>query len=285
MSEKIEEKGNPVAAGMESGDIMQAIQDMISDLLTNAVDKMQKSETSEKLGGIPLDVKEKDASTAQMDISEIKSFISFMQKFIDNINVMVRYLETGVSEPGETDDKFIEDYMATADTILEIAAFSTKDNLTGFSNRYGFDNRLILEWNRASRDKSTLGLMIFGVDGFVGHEDRAKCDELLKTIAQTLNSSIKRSTDFFARWSDDEFAILLPITDEKGTSTVAERILKEISDLNIPGVPEKDGKASVSIGVYVHAPEFGHQPVEFMNEAYNGFVEAKEKGGNSIVYK
>jgi two-component system chemotaxis family response regulator WspR len=282
MSENINVTEKPAEAG--AGDIMQAIQGMIGDLLKNAVDKMQKSETGEKLGGIPDDTKEKDAAAAQMDISEIKSFIGFMQKFIDNINVMVRYLETGVAEPGEADDKFIEDYMATADTILEIAAFSTKDNLTGFSNRYGFDNRLILEWNRACRDKSTLGILIFGVDGFVGQGDRVKCEKMIKKIAQTLDKSIKRSTDFFARWSDDEFAILLPITDAGGTSTVAERVLAEISGLNIPGVPEKDGKASVSMGVCVLAPELGNQPVDFINKAYNSFVEAKKAGGNVIIY-
>ena len=271
-------------AEMESEDIMQAIQNMIGDLLKNAVDKMQTSEAGEKLGGVPADLSEKNTSAAQMDISEIKSFVRFMQKFIDNINVMIRHLETGDVKPGETDEKFIEDYMATADTILEIAAFSTKDNLTGFSNRYGFDNRLILEWNRACRDKSTLGIMIFGVDGFAGHGDRKKCDEMIKSIAQTLNKSIKRSTDFFARWSDDEFAILLPLTDVNGTSIVAERILSAISDLNIPGVPEKGGNASISIGVYVHAPEFGDQPVDFIGKAHNSLMEAKKTGGNSIAY-
>ena len=284
MSENIGVTVNSAAADVGKGDIMQAIQDMIGDLLKNAVDKMQTSETNEKLGGVPTDVSEKNASAAQMDISEIKSFVGFMQKFIDNITALIKYLETGVSEPGETDDKFIEDYMATADTILEIAAFSTKDSLTGFSNRYGFDNRLVLEWNRACRDKSTLGIMIFGVEGFIGSDDRVKNDNMLKTIAQTLNKSIKRSTDFIARWSDNEFAILLPITDENGTSTVAERVLAEISALNIPGVNEKDGKASVSMGVNIYAPQFGNQPVDFINKVYNGFLEAKEAGGNSIVY-
>ncbi|MCL2663303.1 MAG: GGDEF domain-containing protein [Oscillospiraceae bacterium] len=271
-------------AEMESEDIMQAIQNMIGDLLKNAVDKMQTSEAGEKLGGVPADLSEKNTSAAQMDISEIKSFVRFMQKFIDNINVMIRHLETGDVKPGETDEKFIEDYMATADTILEIAAFSTKDNLTGFSNRYGFDNRIVLEWNRACRDKSTLGIMVFGVDGFSGQEDKAKHDEMINDVAQMLNKSIKRSTDFISRWSDDEFAILLPITDVKGSSTVAERILAEITALNIPGTPEKGGKATVSMGVNVYAPEFGDQPVEFIDKAYSCYVKSKESSKSTIVY-
>jgi diguanylate cyclase (GGDEF)-like protein len=283
MSEKIDTADNSAASGMESGDIMQAIQDMIGDLLKNAVDKVQKTEIAEQLGGVTMDVSVKNVAAAQMDISEIKNFVSFMQKFIDNINIMIRHLETGDKTSGDADDKFIEDYMATADTILEIAAFSTKDNLTGFSNRYGFDNRLVLEWNRACRDKSTIGIMIFGVSNFIGHEDKTKRDEMLKHIAQALNKSIKRSTDFFARWSDDEFAILLPLTNAGGTSTVADRILSEITGLNIPGIPEKGGLASVSIGFYVHAPIFGDQPVDFINKAYNCYTEAKELGGNLII--
>jgi len=284
MSDKNNAAMVQAAHDAESGDIMQAIQGMIGDLLKNAVDKMQTTETNEQLGGVPDDAKDKNVTSTQMNLSEIKSFVRFMQKFIDNINVMIRHLETGDVKPGETDDKFIEDYMATADTILEIAAFSTKDNLTGFSNRYGFDSRIVLEWNRACRDKSTLGIMVFGADGFTGKNDKAKHDEMMKDIAAMLNKSIKRSTDFISRWSEDEFAILLPMTDVKGSSTVAERILAEIAGLNLPGTPEKGGKATVSMGVNVYAPEFGDQPVEFIDKAYNCFMQAKESGKNSIVY-
>jgi len=280
----MDENTNVTEQTAESGDIMQHIQDMIGDLLTNAVDKMHKTEIGDKLGETPADESEKTDSSA-MGIAEIKNFVDVMQKFIDNVNVMVLQLETGSSKPGDTDDKFLEGYMATADNILEIAAFSAKDKVTGLSNRYGFDNRLILEWNRAARDKSTLGLVIFGIDDYSDFEDKKKHNDLLKAVSETLEQSIKRSTDFIARWSDDDgFAALLPITDAAGVAIVAERIRTEIGNINIPGVLKDGAKIMVSIGVNVHQPEPYEQPADFINTTHDAYIKAKEAGGNKIVF-
>jgi len=283
MSEKDNLSNQPVAHATESGDIMNHIQDMIGDLLKNAVDKMHKEEHSKGLGGTHKGDAKVDA-TPHMGISDIKNFVAVMQKFIDNVNIMIIHLETGSKEHGSTDDLFLDGYMATADNVLEIAAFSMKDTLTGLSNRHGFENRLILEWNRATRDKSALGLAFFGMDCVDGCKDSKRHDEMLKAIAKTLEGSIKRSTDFIARWSDEEFAVLLPITDEGGASIVAERIRNEMESMSIPELAELGCKSTVSIGVCDHAPEHTELPIDFINKAHDAYTKAKETGGNSIVF-
>jgi len=268
----------PEQNAAEPGNIMQDIQNMIGDLLKNSVDKLQKAEISKELGEAPADVSE---VPAHMGIDEVKNFVAVMQKFIDNVNVVIMQLETGSPGAGDTDDKFLEGYMATADNVLEIAAFSMKDPLTGLSNRYGFDNRLILEWNRAIRDKTAIGLVIFSVDSIKMCEDIEKCDKLLKVITDTLESSIKRTTDFIARWSDDEIVALLPITGIEGATIVAERIYNELGGKTLPGTDEK---ASVSIGVGVYKPEPGERPADFINNTYNALTKAQETEGSKIVY-
>ena len=268
----------------DQGDIMHHIQGMIGNLLKNAVEKMHKEEHTKKLGGTHKGTSDSGDASPQMGIVEIKNFVAVMQKFIDNVNIMVAQLETGTTEHGDTDDAFLDGYMATADNVLEIAAFSMKDSLTGLSNRNGFENRLILEWNRATRDKSALGLVIFGMDCVDGCKDSKKHDEMLKAVAQTLENSIKRSTDFIARWSDEEFAALLPITDEGGASIVAERIRMEMENMSIPGIVEMGCKSTVSIGVCDHAPDHTEKPVDFINKAHDAYTKAKGTGGNSIVF-
>jgi len=284
MSENTNATQQATTPEAESGDIMQHIQDMIGGLLQNAVGKKHKTDTQEQMGDSGLGTGGENELPAEMNLEEIKTFIDVMQKFIDNVSVMVLQLETGSSEHGVTDDKFLDGYMATADNILEMAAFSMKDSLTGLSNKYGFDNRLILEWNRATRDKSALGLVIFGVDGIEKFEDEKTHDDLMKAVSETLEKSIKRTTDFIARWSDDEFAALLPITEEVGVSIVAERIRVEIGNMSFPNVEKKDGKTPVSIGVCAHTPEPAEKPVDFINKAYDAYKEAKETEGSSIVF-
>ena len=268
----------------ESGNIMQQIQDMIGDLLKNAVDKMQQTEISQQLGNKPANAGVIDDVPAQMGIAEVKGFVDVMQKFIDNVNIMIMQIETGNVESGDTDEKFLEGYMATADNVLEIAAFSMKDSLTGLSNRYGFDNRLILEWNRATRDKSYLSLVIFGLDCYEKCDDTKKRDEMLKAVSDTLITSIKRNTDFIARWSDNDFAALLPITGAEGASIVAERIKYELGNTKIPGIIENNTIHKVSIGVSVHTPMPAELPVDFMNKAYDAYMKAKEAEESSVIF-
>jgi len=281
-STNISEQATTSAA--ETGNTMQHIQDMIGDLLKNAVEKMHKTDIGEKLGDTPSDVGEKSDLSADLDISDIKNFIGVMQKFIDNVRVMVLHLETGSSEIGGTEDNFLESYMETADNVLEIAAFSMKDSVTGLSNKYGFENRLILEWNRATRDKTDLSLVIFGLNGLEAGKDSKMRDDALKAVSEILESSIKRTTDFIARWSDDEFAALLPITGTGGATIVAERILAEIGKMDIAGSAENSKKPSVSIGVCVHTPEPNEQPIGFINKAHDAYDKAKESSGSMIVF-
>jgi len=165
-----------------------------------------------------------------------------------------------------------------------MAAFSMKDSLTGLSNRYGFDNRLILEWNRATRDKTTLSLLLFSVDSFTDADDSKKRDELLIAVSRKLEETIKRTTDFIARWSNEEFAVLLPITEEVGASIVVERIRVEIGKMDIPGITETDKKIPLSIGVYAHTPEPTEKPVDFIHRAHSAWLKAKEIEGDAIIF-
>lgn len=248
--------------------IMQDIQDMIGNLLANAMGKMQTDDSAKQLGG--------EAGTAelpQMNIDEIKNFVQVMQKFIDNVNVMINRLETGDPQFGETEDAFLEGYMTTADNVLEIAAFSMKDKLTGLSNRYGFDNRLLLEWNRAARDKSYLSLVVFNVSD-LEEQTGAERDDMRVKIAKTLEGAIKRSTDFIARWADDEFSILLPITNKDGAAIVTDRIRGVFNAIS----------TNVCIGVNVALPKPGEPPAAFIEQAHNAYLAAKKAGANSIIF-
>ena len=58
---------------------VQDIQGMIAELLTNAVDKMQKTEYTG----------DDSELTPEMSLTEVKSFVSAMQKFIDRLREVI----------------------------------------------------------------------------------------------------------------------------------------------------------------------------------------------------
>ena len=279
MSETIGVNKQEVKTPASQDDAMvDEVNDVIADLLKNVIDGMQKSEMDKQLGTNAQDSSasgEKVALDADMDISVLRQVTDALQKFLDNANLMLAQLEGVDNGYNPKDDSFIDGYIATADSILGVAAFSTKDSLTGLSNKYGFDNRLVLEWNRAVRETSPLSLLIFSVDGL------DKNDEALKAISTSLLLTVKRSTDFLARWSDSEFAALLPITGNDGAKIVAERILSEIDsiDSSTINLPER----SISIGVSVQTPKHHESAADFVTKTQNALKKARETVGNTII--
>ena len=277
MAEKMNPANNDSPAGQDN--IMQGIEGMIGNLLSNTINKMQKNEISNQLGGLEQEGGEEEASLyPEMDMKDIKNLVNVMQKFIDNVNHMINQLEDGSPSAISGDEEFLDGYMTTADNVLEIAAFSMKDRLTGLSNRYSLDNRLILEWNRATRDKSPLGLLIFTVGGY----DEKLHDEVFVKLAKTMENTIKRSTDFLARWSDNEFSTLLPITDIDGAKIVAERINAEIEKMAVEG-EYSDLKSY--IGVCVLTPMQGEQPADLINRTHKAFLKAKETEQSIVIHE
>ena len=271
----------------QQDDFMQGIQDMIKNLLMDEIDNLQTAEIDKQLGIETPDGEGTGTAPHPMNITEIKKIVHTVQKFLDNVNVMVSQLEVGKIEYKQNDDKFLDDYLSTADDILEIAAFSTKDPLTGLSNRHGFENRLILEWNRAIREQLPLSLLVFGVDKLDHIEETYGSREkttVLQILSRTLESAIKRSTDFVARWNDIEFAALLPITNAESAMIVAERIQNDIEKVDIPCmVTENGGKIMTYIGVCVQVPERHGKITDYINKTQNALNKAKEAGENRII--
>jgi diguanylate cyclase (GGDEF)-like protein len=268
---------------------MQDIENMITGLLKNAINEMQVAEMNKRQSNMAQDASNDgntDALSSHVDITDLKKTLSTVQKFLDNVSAMISRLEGDGTEQSNDDEIFLSDYMAAADNIIEITAFSTKDSFTGLSNRYGFDSRLVLEWNRAAREKSSLCLLLFGVDGFNFHEEaygREQREDVLLKLSRTLEHSINRATDFVARWSDVEFAVLLPMTDANGAMIVAERIRTMIEELNIPFISEKGGKLTAYIGMSIQTPQLNESPSDHINKAHNALNKAREASQNKII--
>jgi diguanylate cyclase (GGDEF)-like protein len=279
-------KPAPENPALQDDIIVGEVNDVIADLLKNVIKEMQNSEINKQLGDesqASSSSGDKIALQSEMDIAVIRQVTSALQKFLDNANLMMAKLEGVDNDYDHKADSFMDNYIATADSILEVAAFSTKDSLTGLSNKYGFDNRLVLEWNRATREQTPLCLLLFDIQDLSAKDSDSK-NKALVAIARTIEKTIKRSTDFVARWNDDEFAALLPITGNDGAKIVAERILTEIGNIDFPTDIETTKKISVCIGVSVQVPTQSEHATDFVTKTQTALNKAKESGHNTIVF-
>jgi diguanylate cyclase (GGDEF)-like protein len=105
------------------------------------------------------------------------------------------------------------------------------DGLTGVYNRRHFDERLAVEWSRASRGGTALGLVLLDVDQFKRYNDRyghQAGDDCLRQVAALLRAGLKRPGDLVARYGGEEFVCLLPDTDLAGALQVAESLRQAV---------------------------------------------------------
>lgn len=109
------------------------------------------------------------------------------------------------------------------------------DPLTNLCNRRKFTEEFEKSLQTAIRYKHNSTLLLLDLDRFKDINDTSghrAGDEALKLVAKTLQR-VTRFTDFVARLSGDEFAVIMPESDEAGAITVSEKILAELSAIHL----------------------------------------------------
>jgi len=175
--------------------------------------------------------------------------------------------------------------LAAANRRLELLV--TIDALTGLASRRRFSEFLDQEWQRATRDHTSVALLMLDVDFFKRFNDtrgHQAGDECLRRVAAVLAGRVKRSSDLAARYGGEEFAVVLSGAEVEGALSVAHWIRAEIEAQQIPhgGSPVSEF-VTVSIGVAVMAPP-GPGSAELLIAAADAALSsAKELGRNAVV--
>jgi len=162
------------------------------------------------------------------------------------------------------------------------------DPLTDIPNRRDFDNRIIEEWQRSAREKYPLSICIIDIDFFKNLNDthgHQFGDEILKEVALIIKSSIRRATDYVARWGGEEFAVLLPHTDAINARQMAEFIRRNVEDADFPEPPDNTRiSLTISIGVATAIPTDENSVEEFFERADRALYVAKDTGRNQVCF-
>ncbi|WP_268798058.1 sensor domain-containing diguanylate cyclase [Pseudomonas huanghezhanensis] len=170
-------------------------------------------------------------------------------------------------------------------TRNELEIIAQTDSLTHLPNRRCFDAALQREWGRASRNHSTIAIILLDIDWFKQYNDNyghLRGDDCLRQVAGLIGNSVKRAGDVAARYGGEEFVILLPETDLAGALSVAEKLKSSIVDSPIEHSASPLGKLTISSGVVViNAPEKDRYTAA-LEEADRLLYFAKTKGRNRV---
>ena len=169
------------------------------------------------------------------------------------------------------------------EVAADLEKLATTDGMTGLINRRHFEVLARAEWARFQRYGRPLSLLVLDIDKFKSINDRFGHDIgdlVLKAVAETCKAN-KRTTDVVARIGGEEFAMLLPETNEAAAEIAAERLRKAIED-HPHVLPDMELTVTASIGIAGATLSMAAFEV-MLKRADEALYDAKRTGRNRIV--
>ena len=172
------------------------------------------------------------------------------------------------------------------------------DTLTQIANRRYFDQTFKNEWRRTTREGIPISMLLIDVDFFKEFNEtqgQRAGDNCLKSIASCMEVVTRRPADLAARYSGEEFAVLLPNTSMDNAVMLGERLRAKVEALQIAHPSSSHEVVTVSIGVSCCVtPDVTDDkadddkaevmyPAMLMNAADNAMFLAKEQGRNRVA--
>ena len=130
----------------------------------------------------------------------------------------------------------------------ELEELTLSDPLTGIPNRRHFESRWEQEQERSRRSHLPVAVVIADIDRFKLINDKhghPAGDSVLRRVATALRSRA-RTIDLVARIGGEEFAFVLPNTDDNGARAFGESIRQVVSELDFEGLHVA---CTISVGV------------------------------------
>jgi diguanylate cyclase (GGDEF)-like protein len=180
--------------------------------------------------------------------------------------------------------KFVVEAVASSNELRdELARRAVRDELTGLYSRTFLIESLASELRRVWRNERDLSCLIVGLDDLKPINDSRGQDAgnaALLHVASLIRDSVRKE-DLVARFTRDEFCVLLIETPLNAAITVAERIRFELAAQPVV-LDGQSFSVTASIGVCAASGRDDHEPDTVLDRAAAALQEAKAAGKNRV---
>lgn len=190
----------------------------------------------------------------------------------------------------------LEQYQSNLEKIVEERTLELKelneklkilseiDSLTNLSNRRRLEIDFSNELKRGRRFDSKMAIFFLDLDDFKnindvsGHEAG---DALLRHVSNKMLQQL-RGNEYLYRVGGDEFCIFIPnFNDKEELIVIAERLIKEITNIKFLDSIKIDIGCSIGISVF---PENGETLSDLLSSADNAMYFRKKSGKNNFSF-
>ena len=187
---------------------------------------------------------------------------------------------------------FIKAYLKEISSIIEskytlelLHKQTINDPLTKLFNRRFLEETLPISMATANRENKKIGFLMIDIDYFKQVNDtygHKAGDIVLETLANVLKRSVRKN-DLIIRYGGEEFLILLQnIKSKEDAIKVAEKIRKNVQNIEIEIDKGTIIKKTISIGVSVY-PDNCEKGWECIKYADIALYKAKNTGRNKVI--
>jgi len=165
----------------------------------------------------------------------------------------------------------------------EMERITLLDGVTELYNHSTVTRILKDELKRSKRYKHNCSLIMLLVDGLYGIQQSHGpdvSDSILRGVADFLMKTV-RDVDVPARFSAEQFLIMLPETDLAGTQVLADRIRQKVQVERVSDLTQ-NWHVTLSIGIASFPASAGGYE-ELMKKLQSALDSAINKGGNTVI--
>ena len=206
------------------------------------------------------------------------NILTYMIAATERVKNKIKDLETELHY-SQAEIKKLHNYL---DNVCQDAMV---DTLTSLATRKRLDQILLKSIRNSIETSEKLSVAFIEVDNYDAFKDKwgqVTSEQILRFIAGSIKENIK-GRDSAARYSDSLFMVILPKTDSKGTSILAEHIRNMIERKRIikKTTGEFLGRVTVSIGIseFQEGESLGY----LISRAERALSVARENGKNCTI--
>ena len=169
----------------------------------------------------------------------------------------------------------------------QLKTISKMDGLSGLLNRYALNEDMKPLLNAFNQQGILLSTMMCDIDYFKEFNDyygHVEGDKVIRRISEILKNRSEPLTPYIYRYGGDEFLLIFQSETPQKIQELANEILKDIFDENIPHI-EKGIAQRVSISVGLAFFENTSEPLDeddFLRGADISLYVSKRKGRNQV---